>query len=312
MTDGILRGLADTSGRRQMKTAAAQRIVPCLWFGGNAEEAVGLYTSAFKGSKAIKTVRYEKHSAKASGMAEGSVLTVLFELSGYRMLALNGSPDFPFTHAFSFFVSCETEREIDRLYAKLSDGGKILMPYQEYPFSRKYCWLEDRYGLSWQLSLAGEKLRITPCLMFDGDALGKAEEAMRFYSSLFGKSGIKSLVRYGPENKAAEGMVVHGEFLLAGQDFMAMDNGRPSGVVFNESVSLMVHCRDQEGIDHFWEKLSAHPDAEQCGWLRDRYGVSWQIVPEKLDELLARGEAMKAMIAMKKLDIGKLETAGKK
>ena len=118
-----------------------QRITPCLWFEGDAEEAVAFYTGIFRNSKVVATTYYDQASAGASGRPEGSVLTILFELDGQRFLALNGSPAFQFTEALSLTVNCESQAEVDHYWNSLSDGGE----------EGQCGWLKDRYGLSWQV-----------------------------------------------------------------------------------------------------------------------------------------------------------------
>ena len=293
-----------------------QKITPFLWFNNNAEEAVKFYTSVFNGSSAGSAVRYDEAGSKASGMPKGSVMTASFELAGQKFTALNGGPVFKFTHALSFFVQCGTENEIDMLWEKLSDSSpKIFWPLKEYPFSKKYGWATDKFGLSWQLNFTNTPQKIAPFLMFDGRQHGKAEEAIRFYTSLFNDSNIESMMRYGPENKECEGLIVHSVFRLSGQEFIAMDSGMPDNIHFNESVSFVVNCESQEEVDHYWNKLSAVPESEQCGWLKDKYGVSWQIVPAILPKLLSEKDAaksqrvMQAILKMKKIDINELEKA---
>ena len=297
-----------------------QKITPFLWFNDNAEEAVNFYVSIFQNSKVGNVVRYDEAAAKASGMKAGSAMTVPFELTGQKFTALNGGPVFKFTQALSLFVQCETEDEIDKLWGKLSAGSpKIFWPLKEYPFSKKYAWVIDKFGFSWQLNFTGAKQKIASFLMFDGKQLGKAEEAMNFYVSVFsaagGESIVNSIMRYGKENERCEGLVVHGVFKLAGLDFLAMDSGIPNNINFNESLSFVVNCETQEEVDYYWEKLSAVPESERCGWLKDKYGVSWQIVPDAFIKLLSdqdKGKSqrvMQAMLKMKKIDIETLRSA---
>jgi predicted 3-demethylubiquinone-9 3-methyltransferase (glyoxalase superfamily) len=290
-----------------------QKIIPCLWFDGQAEEAVNFYTSIFKNSQIGNVTHYDQPSAEVSGMPEGSVLIAEFQLEGYKFVALNGGPHFRFTPAVSFFVSCETEAEIDALWRELSAGGEILMPLQNYPFSHKFGWFNDKFGLSWQLNLAASAQKIAPCLMFVGDQHGKAEAAVNLYASLFENSGIVKLEHYGAGQEETAGTVQHALFSLAGQHFMAMDSSLNHLFTFTEAISFQVNCTAQAEVDYFWEKLSAVPEAEQCGWLKDKYGVSWQIVPVALFELLkgpdpAKSERVtRAMLQMKKIDIKALE-----
>ncbi len=157
------------------------------------------------------------------------------------------------------------------------------------------------------------KQKITPCLWFDD----KAEEAVRFYASVFKDAQIGTITHYDNESAKVSGMpegsVLTVAFRLFGQEFLAL-NGGPV-FTFTPAVSFVVNCEAQEEIDGFWEKLSAVKEAEQCGWLQDKYGVSWQIVPTVLNEMLSDPDrakaqrAMSAMLEMKKLDIGKLKEA---
>jgi len=157
-----------------------QKISPFLWFDDNAEEAVNFYTATFKSSRAGKPVRYTEAAAAASGRPKDSVMTVPFELEGHSFTAINGGPIFKFTPAVSFFVNCETKEEVQQLWDKLSTGGKALMPLDKYPFSEMYGWIQDKYGLSWQLffSESPVKQKIVPSLLFVRDVSGKAEEAI--------------------------------------------------------------------------------------------------------------------------------------
>ncbi len=149
-----------------------------------------------------------------------------------------------------------------------------------------------------------------------GDVCGKAEEATDFYLSVFRNSRRGSIHRYpaGMEPDK-EGTVMFTDFMLEGVWFAAMDSAREHGYGFNEAVSLLVECDSQEEIDYYWEKLSAVPESEQCGWLKDRYGVSWQISPRILDEMFNNGtreqlnRVTQAFLPMKKLIMADLERA---
>ncbi|MGA2976435.1 MAG: VOC family protein [Spirochaetia bacterium] len=151
--------------------------------------------------------------------------------------------------------------------------------------------------------------KITPCLWLDD----KAEEAARFYTSLFGNSRIVNTVLYGDAGPRPRGTVQTVTFQLAGQDFMAL-NGGPA-FTFTPALSFFVSCETQEEIDRLWDALSAGGKEMQCGWVTDRYGVSWQIVPSVLGDLLGDGaserssKVMKALLAMKKLDVKRLQQA---
>jgi predicted 3-demethylubiquinone-9 3-methyltransferase (glyoxalase superfamily) len=156
---------------------------------------------------------------------------------------------FKFNPSISFLVACRTKDEVDALWKPLSEGGQALMELGEYPFSGRYGWTQDKYGLSWQVMLMGNipvGQKITPTLMFVGDQAGRAEEAIKLYTSIFPKSGIGDILRYGKgEEPDKEGTVKHAGFTLEGQSFAAMDSAHRHNFAFNEAVSLMELCETQ-------------------------------------------------------------------
>jgi len=254
--------------------------------------------------------RYGVAGAIAAGMKTGSVMTVAFEIEGYDFVALNGGPLFEITPSISFFVNCNTAQEINDLWKKLSQGGTVMMELGRYPFSERYGWIQDKFGVSWQLILDGRKQKIAPCLMFAGAQHKKAEEAIHFYQSIFKDSHIILLERY-PEGQGPEGGVVHARFTLQGQEFVAMNSHMEMPFDFNPAVSMVVYGDTQGDIDYYWERLSEGGDerAQQCGWMADKYGVSWQIVPSGWDAMMRDADPLKmerlmgAVLQMKKIDL---------
>jgi predicted 3-demethylubiquinone-9 3-methyltransferase (glyoxalase superfamily) len=293
-----------------MNKTNMEKITPHLWFDNNAEEAAKFYTSIFKDSKL-------KNVTTLHNTPSGTVEIFTVEVLGQEFTLISAGPLFKFNPSVSFLVACSTKEEVDGLWKKLSEGGTALMDLGEYPFSEKYGWMQDKYGLSWQIMFMGDhkiKHRIIPTLMFVGKQYGKAEEAINFYSSVFGNARVGDILRYSKgEEPDKEGTVKHASFMLEDQDFAAMDSAREHNFAFNEAISFMVHCNTQKEIDYYWEKLSAYPEAEQCGWLKDKYGLSWQIVPNIMDEMLKDSDEKKiarvteAFLQMKKLDIAKLK-----
>ena len=295
-----------------------QKITPNLWFEGNAQEAVEFYVSVFPDSK-INAKSYYPNSAE-EGLAEfqlplaGEVLTIDFELGGQGFAAINGGPEFKFNPSISFMVNFDPSKDnqakehLDELWDKLIDGGQALMPLEAYPFSKRYGWVKDRYGLSWQLILtdpAGEpRPFIIPSLLFTGKNTNHAEEAINYYVSVFEDAKVGELANY-PEDTgpAKKGSLMFADFMLANQWFSAMDSGVEHDFTFNEAVSFSVSCNNQPEIDSFWEKLSSDLQFEQCGWCQDKYGLSWQIVPENMADLMERPKAFKKLMPMKKIII---------
>lgn len=311
-----------------------QKIIPSLWFDDQCEEAMNFYISSFSGlsgerkeSRIISVMRYEE-GMETPGIEEmiGKVLTGVFELEGYRFMALDGGPMFKLNPSVSFILNFDpsvnnnARKNLDTLWKRFTPGGKVLMELQKYPFSEHYGWIQDKYGISWQLFLSepeGEpRPFIVPSLMFTGDVSGKAEEAVNFYLSVFKNSRRGTLERYpaGMEPDK-EGTVMYSDFLIEDQWFAVMDSARMHEFSFNEALSFLVNCVDQEEVDKLWNKLSYVPESEVCGWLKDKYGVSWQITPERLGELLSDPDKEKAhrvlntMLHMKKLVISELEEA---
>jgi predicted 3-demethylubiquinone-9 3-methyltransferase (glyoxalase superfamily) len=289
-----------------------RRITPHLWFDDEAREAAEFYTATFPDSRVTNVTTI--HDTPS-----GDTDIVSFELFGQPFMAISGGPLFKFTPAVSFLVACKTKEEANEYWNSLSDGGTALMAFDSYPFSELYGWTQDRYGLSWQVMYFGNqevKQRITPTLLFVGDVCGRAEEAIDFYTSVFEDSEVGPKDRYGAgEEPEREGTIRHAAFTLSGNQFAAMDSAQDHDFTFNEAISLMVYCETQEEIDHFWNSLSAVPEAEQCGWLKDKFGLSWQVVPARMDEMMGKGteeqlaRVTEAFLPMKKFDLAELEKA---
>jgi len=297
--------------RQRKSTIKDEKIIPFLWFNNNAEEAVNFYISTFKNSKILGVSRY----GDAGPGPKGSVMSVTFRLEGQNFYALNGGPEFSFTPATSFYVNCKTSNEINALWKNLSQGGTVLMELAKYPFSEKYGWIQDKFGVSWQLILSNDIQKIAPFLMFAGKHQGQTEQAINFYVSLFKNSKIINIMRYTENDVGETGSVIHASFKLNGQIFMAMDSAIKQDYSFTQAISYFVNCKTQREVDEFWDKLSEGGEIQQCGWLIDKFGVCWQIVPVVLGEMLNDPDqekvnrVMNAMMKMVKLDIKTLKNA---
>lgn len=296
------------------------KIVPHLWFDKEAKEAAEFYTSLFPDSKVENiTVLHNTPS--------GDCDVVSFTLAGHPFMAISAGPLFTFNPSVSFTLNFDPSKDanarehLDAAWEKLSEGGTVLMPLDTYPFSERYGWIQDKYGLSWQLILTNpegeERPFIIPSLLFVTEGGDKAEEATDFYLSVFKNVKRGTLVRYPAHMEPnKEGAIMFTDFMLEGQWFAAMDGSSAMHkFAFNEAVSFMVYCGTQEEIDYYWEKLSAVPESEQCGWLKDKYGLVWQIVPAVMDDMMRQGtreqidRLTQAFLPMKKLDIAELKKA---
>jgi predicted 3-demethylubiquinone-9 3-methyltransferase (glyoxalase superfamily) len=288
-----------------------QKIVSHLWYDKEAKEAARFYISLFEQSKLGDT----KVIKNPPPFNDSEIVS--FELAGQQFVAISAGPYFKLNPAISLMVACSDSEEVDKLWKALSEGGTELMPLGEYPFSKRYAWVQDRYGLSWQLMLTEggrEVQKITPCLLFSDGVCGKAEEAVKYYSEVFENSEIGWISRYGEgEAAASKAKVNYAAFKLDGLALCAMDNGYDVDYTFNEAFSFIVYCKDQKEIDYFWEKLSAVPEAESCGWCKDQFGVSWQVLPSNWEEVLFGGSEEQvqrvnaAVLEMKKFDLEVLE-----
>lgn len=276
-------------------------IHPCIWYNGNAKEAANFYCGLFSNSR----------------ITADTPMVVNFELEGQKFMGLNGGPKFSPNPSISFFVIGETNEEINTLWQSLSDGGLVMMPLNKYDWSEYYGFVQDRFGLSWQLmkgKYSDVNQKITPCFLFTNAQYGKAEEAVRYYTGLFPHSSISGILLYGEGETQAAGKVKHSQFILQEKVFMAMDGPGDHHFGFTEGLSFVVECNTQEEIDFYWNTLTSDGGQESmCGWLKDRFGVSWQIIPAHLGKLMTdparAGRVMQALLQMKKLNIEQLENA---
>ena len=301
-------------------TTTNQNIVPHLWFDKEAKEAAEFYASVFPISKITNvTTLHDTPSGDAD--------LVSFELWGQKFMAISAGPYFKFNPSVSFMVNFQSRKKdagekLNAVWGKLSEGGTVLMPLDKYPFSKKYGWIQDKYGLSWQLILTDpedeQRPAIMPSLLFVGEQYSKAEEAIKFYLSIFKNSEHGLIARY-PQGMEPdkEGTIMFSDFMLENQWIAAMDSAHGHNYSFNEAFSFMVYCDTQEQIDYYWDKLSSVPEAEQCGWLKDKYGVSWQIVPRDMEDMMTSSTPEQiarvncAVLKMKKLDLAELKNAYK-
>lgn len=310
-----------------------QKIVPNIWCIGTAEETGTFYAEAF-GSAGFSAVSVVDSRYPTEGLLEfqrdfaGKALTVSVMIEGTHLVLVNAGPEFSPNPSISFMLNFDPSvlgaglaeadarqlaiERMTQLWERLIDGGKAMMPLMAYPFSGLYGWAEDRYGVSWQLMLTNPEgeLRpfIIPALMFDGASQNRAAEAADYYVETFayvpGGTAVGMRSPYGePSGDATAEAMAFSEFRIGEQWFAAMDNGSGVDHGFTCGVSLQVNCVDQTEIDRLWDALSRVPEAEQCGWLADEYGVSWQIVPENMGELMSKPQAFEHMLEMKKLVI---------
>jgi predicted 3-demethylubiquinone-9 3-methyltransferase (glyoxalase superfamily) len=300
-------------------TTLTHKITPHLWFDKEAREAAEFYCSIFANSKITNITTL--HNTPS-----GDCDVVSFVLAGQPFMAISAGPLFKFNPSVSFILNFDPVRDkdarknLDEAWAKLSERGTVRIPLDKYPFSERYGWIQDKYGLSWQLILSNpegeQRPFIIPSLLFAGSVCGKAEEAIKFYQSVFKNSRRGRTALYPKEMEPEkEGTIMFADFAIENQWFAAMDSAREHNFSFNEAISLIIRCATQEEIDSYWKKLSSDPKAEQCGWCKDKFGISWQVQPTLLNEIMNNGTSeqidrvTQAFLPMKKFDVAALKMA---
>jgi predicted 3-demethylubiquinone-9 3-methyltransferase (glyoxalase superfamily) len=271
------------------------RVTPQVWLDQCALDAATLYVSLLPGSSITRVCK----------SAAGAVTSVSFVVGGQPLIALNGGA-VPPNPSISFTIRSASPDETRAIWEKLAGGATVLMELAEYPFSPCYGWLADKFGVSWQiLTQPDASPRVAASLMFTREMCGRAAEAINFWGQILGDSSAGDLRTY-PDSAALR------TFRLAGTVFSALDSA-PHEFAFNEAVSLAIEADTQEEVDFFWSSLSAVAEAERGGWLKDRYAVSWRIVPAAVGRMLETGspaqvaEVTRELLAMKKPDIAGLQ-----
>ena len=280
-----------------------QLITPAIRCNGDADEAARFYAGVFREGSVVEQV-------------PGYASTV--SIHGFQLSLISGgdqdAPNPSISCILNFdplLFGGEDQARIylDELYERLSTGG-VLMELGEYPFSPRYAWVRDRFGMTWQLMLtdpAGEpRPFILPAFMFGGTNHANAEEATEAWIALFDDARRGALRRYAEGGPMGAGTVMFTDFTLRGTWMAAMDSGTFHDFTFTPGVSMIVSCRDQEEIDRYWAGLSAVPEAERCGWCVDRWGVSWQVVPRNIAELMADAATRERILQMGKIDLASL------
>lgn len=272
-----------------------QTIIPAIWFDQDAREAFEYYTGIFP-----------------SGTISGSSPVVTeASLLGVNFVGINGGPLHKPNPSISFMVTCEDRQEVDAIWNAMSGAGITLMPLDSYPWSPYYGWIQDKYGVSWQLYLGNLQdtngQRIVPTLMYCGPQQGNCRSALDFYQSLFRDYKSQGILLY--TDGAVKDQVQHTQFIANGFTLMAMDSGIPQPFTFTEGISLTVICKDQQEIDYYWDKITHDGSEDMCGWCKDPYGVSWQIVPANMEQYMKNPAAVTALMQMKKIIIKDLEQA---
>jgi predicted 3-demethylubiquinone-9 3-methyltransferase (glyoxalase superfamily) len=293
-------------------------IKPHIWFDQEAKQAAEFYTSFMPDS----VINYANHFPMPGGECE----LVEFTIAGQPFLGLSAPHKLGINPSISFMINFDSSRDpdaikhIDEIWNKLTENGNIMMPLDSYPFSECYGWVADKHGVSWQLMLTKptgeERPMIIPSLLFTPPVAGKANEAIDFYTSVF-KDGKRGTTAPRPEDMGPDkaGTLMYADYYLDQTWLAAMDSAHNHGFNFTDALSLLIPCETQEEIDYYWEALAAGGEPGQCGWLKDKYGVSWQVASTVMFEAMKNGSPeqiariTQAFMTMKKVDIAALQQA---
>jgi predicted 3-demethylubiquinone-9 3-methyltransferase (glyoxalase superfamily) len=293
-------------------------IKPHLWFDQDAKQAAEFYVSFMPDS----VINYANHFA----MGNDECQVVEFTIAGQSFFGISSAHKLGINPSISFMINFDPSRDpdagkhIDGIWNRLIEKGKVLMPLDSYPFSKRYGWVEDQYGVSWQLILTKpegeERPVIVPSLLFTPPVAGKADEAINFYCTVF-KDSKRGTTAPRQEDMGPDkaGTLMYADYYVDQTWLAAMDSAHQHGFNFNDAVSLLIPCETQEEIDYYWAALTAGGEAGQCGWLKDKYGVSWQVASMVMLNALKNGSpeqiarVTQAFMTMKKVDIGALQQA---
>lgn len=296
-----------------------QHITPFFWMQGTADQAITFYIEAFGAvgtrvsiaHRSTYPVEPAEGAPQQAAVMAGKTLAATLSINGIELGLINAGPELRPTPSISMMVNIDpaaiddAPAVIDRLWSCLSEGGEVRMPLDSYPFSQRYGWVEDRYGVNWQLILSDPRGEprpfILPSLLFSPGSRG-AREAVDYYVDVFPGSRLGRREPY-PDDDA---LVLFSDFQLGEQWFTAMDSGAPTPFGFTAGSSLMVRAETQGEIDYYWERLSAVPEAERCGWCQDRFGVSWQVAPSAAELSTLSPEQYQALMGMTRIDLAAL------
>lgn len=264
-------------------------IYPALWFDNQALEAFEFYCSVFPNSIVLE---HNQTVVKAS-------------LSNQCFIGINGGPYFLPNPAISFTVICDSREEINALWQKLILGGASIIDLGHYSWNAYYGWVQDQFGYTWQLQLGnGSKTQqhILPNLLFCGMHQNQCSQALQYYQKIFPEFQRHQLLRYPSGD--LEGKIQNSIFSLNHLKFIAKDSPHRHIFDFNESVSFVIPCKTQQEIDYYWNYFTEHGSESWCGWCKDVFGISWQVIPNNLAQILAtHPQAYSTLTRMKKIII---------
>lgn len=273
-----------------LKSEIVPKVYPCVLFDNEQKQAAEFYLKTFSNGKQIIDFPYAE----------------LFQVEGLQFFAINGGPTFKTNPTFSFMVFFKDTEELESIWKKLVNKGIVLMPLGEYDWSKKYGWVQDRFGVSWQLLLSEQTLtqqRIAPVIMFSQEFHGNTEPALNFYRELFKNFNLERFEKY--DSGPYKGKVKYAQLTLEGTRLAFMDSGIEQPFTFPNANSIVIECDSQQEIDYFWNAIKKGGKELQSGWIQDQFGVRWQIVPSDFKEWMKREDwpnIMVEILRMTKID----------
>ena len=268
------------------------KIYPCFWMNGTAPAAARFYQQVFTDTQIV----------------DENPMVVVIHSAGQQFMFLDAGPKFKINASISIYVHFTDEEELTASWDKLMEEGVAHVALGSYDWSPKFGWVEDKYGINWQMGLGKPEdveMKFSPFFTFTGQTFGRAEEAVGYYTSIFPDSGVRGILKQRHVPEAEKETVLHAQFTLCNQVFMAIDSAFQHPFQFDEGVSLVINCADQKEIDFFWENLTLGGEESMCGWLKDKFGVRWQVVPFNIGQLMHEkgNKAMEALLSMRKIDM---------
>lgn len=270
----------------------------CLWVNGRIEEMMAVYETVFSRVERKVTNFYQTDEHGTIG----DILTVSIDIDNQEFLLLNGGPEFNMTPAVSYVVEAESVEKAQAIWDRLAPRGQILMEIEDQSMGKLFGWLNDEFGVSWQITVGEGPETITPCLMFIHQYFGKAAEAIDAWGEYYGGLEREVLINN------PDGTIQFAKFTLHGQPFIVMDNDYDHQFEVTIGNSFCVYCDNQAEINRVWEAVTADGEESQCGWMVDKFGVAWQTTTRDMDTLLRSNnpkaaEITEALYKMKKIDI---------
>lgn len=277
-------------------------IIPAFWCNGTMAEQARAYAALFPGA----TIDGQEPAAWAPD-APGATLA----LDGCPVQLIDGGPMYAPTPAISLFVQRADEAGVRALWDALAEGGAVLIPLEAWPWARLYGWVQDRWGVSWQVNLgpvAEVGQAVLPYLTFVGAAAGKVRAALDLYARAFPDLTVDGIHDHDGSGPDPAGTVMHAQVRLRGGTMMLSDSAHAHAWGFTPGTSLSVLCADQAQVDRLWDLFLDGGQPSRCGWLTDAFGLSWQIVPQVLHDIMTTGtrdqkaRAVAAFLPMDRLD----------